>query len=285
MLSAIKSCVISHMGMHRQNHEDNFLISNGDYITKDEQELFVSKKIAYIQKSFEIRCNRALFAVSDGMGGHNSGEVASLIAVKSLYEDIENILSSDGIDTAVNRFQSYVNKVNNEICSKSKRNSQLHGMGATLSSLIIFEGKVVGINIGDSRIYKYDGCELFQITKDQTEGQRLLDLKLLSEEEVKSFKSRKALSRYLGMNEGVCSLKGEVSTILDCKTREWYLLCTDGLTDVLSNDEINLILSNFYKNQNLYKAANELVENALRGTANKQGGVDNITVMLVEVLI
>ncbi|WP_261304027.1 PP2C family protein-serine/threonine phosphatase [Paenibacillus andongensis] len=265
------------------------MLNNGSYISEEQQKTIIINGNSLNPESFvsaQYSANNAakgIFAVSDGMGGHNAGEVASLLAVAYLNNARNYILNTEQIEASVERYQQYVNQVNREICNKAHRNSGLDGMGATLSSLILKNDSVVAVNIGDSRVYKYDGENLLQMTKDHTEGQRLLDLKLLTVKEVESFKSRKALSRYLGMNDDFAILKGEATDIFPIHQREWFLLCSDGLSDVVFDSMIEMILGQFYKFGNIKEAVQTLVKAALDGVNGRHGGSDNITAMIVEI--
>ncbi|WP_105614139.1 PP2C family protein-serine/threonine phosphatase [Vallitalea okinawensis] len=282
MLYNINALAISHIGLKRQMQEDNFLLSNGKYITLEDQVLFRERK----QEKFIKRCSnpskKALFAVSDGMGGHNAGEIASTFVIQALRRERHKILDSKSFEDAISHYQSYVEITNSDLCQYAAKDPTLHGMGATLATLMIYDDKVIGFNIGDSRIYHYCGQDLRQMSKDHTEGQRLFDLKLLNQEELKNFGARKALSRYFGMTEQFMQLNSEVTEIITVDTKAWFLLCSDGLTDVLTNGEIETILHEYYHQGNIEEAARKLTKSALAGSGYKQGGMDNITIILIE---
>ena len=121
---------------------------------------------------------------------------------------------------------------------------------------------------------------LKQITRDNTEGQRLYDLKVLTLEELELFPARNSLNRYIGMNIGQGTLSAD-QYINEATQRGWFLLCSDGLTSAVKNDEIADILSIYYKENQIEQAAQALLNSALKGINGRLGSRDNITIMIV----
>lgn len=281
----VKSTVylISHIGTTRENHEDNFLVFGDRYIDEKTQKLIKLGGNTKVSEFAVEKSNKALLSVSDGMGGHNSGEIASLVAVSMLSKNYNLILSFQTTEEIIKAYQECVNNINLELLRLGRENRKVYNMGATLTTLIISSEVVVALNIGDSRIYRFDGVSLSQITKDHTEGQRLLDLKLLTSEEVKKFPSRKSLCRYLGMKQEDMELKADFNIIDELGRKEWFILCSDGLTDVLNFGEIEKVIKAHFKNEDVELAVTELVESALHGINGKSGGTDNITVMIAKI--
>ena len=145
--------------------------------------------------------------------------------------EIENELQScSSVKEAVKILQGEIAQINRIVSEQGNRSEELRGMGATLVMLIICDSECAIMNIGDSRAYQFDGESLIQLTKDHTEGQRMLDLGLLSRKELAGFPARKNLTRYVGYDQEGYILRAD----------EYYpvwksgiiLLCSDGVTDV-----------------------------------------------------
>ena len=281
----ITSYAISHIGKVRSNHEDNFLLDNGQVIDiKTQKNIKIDKNIdskQYIESSYKKRTNKGIFTVCDGMGGHNCGEIASFIAVRNLLKLKDKILQNDNIQSSIDSFQKYIEYTNKDILNFSKQNNETKGMGTTLVSLIIKNKKAALINLGDSTAFAYEKNKLSKITKSHTEGQRLLDLGIISKDEVKKLRIKNALTRFLGMSEEMGTPVGDVHEI-DVNNDMYFILCSDGLTDILSEDKIEEVL-NELKNQPIKNIARYLVNAALIGDENTKGGRDNITVVIVKV--
>lgn len=258
---------LSHIGK-RLNHEDNFLI-NGLYLTPDRQTIMSNNSCYFVVNDTYSKVN--LFVISDGMGGHNAGEVASLICVKKLAETERKLQKCSNIKEAVAFLQSSIAEINSIVSEESYRNEKLKGMGATLVIFIIFEKNYAVLNIGDSRAYYFNKNSLIQITKDHTEGQRILDLGLLSRKELIDFPARKNLNRYIGYNQNGYVLQAE----------EYYpilrdgmiLLCSDGISDFLQDNQILKILCS---TNDLEKAGKLLIN-----TAVSSYNADNATIILI----
>ena len=262
-----KTICYSHIGK-RPNHEDNFLI-NGIYLTSDLQKQMPDNRYCYASECAPSQVR--LFAISDGMGGHNAGEVASLICAERLSLAQKEIQHYTSLDEAVTYLQTVIAEINNAVCEQSRKHSALKGMGATLVLFVLCGMNCAVLNIGDSRAYHYDNGSLVQITKDHTEGQRMLDLGLLTRKELSGFPARKNLNRYIGYCQNGYVLQAD----------EYYptlesgliLLCSDGISDFLSDTRIAEILSS---ERNLEIAGKQLIDEAI--VSHK---ADNATVMLI----
>jgi len=202
-----------------------------------------------------------IVAVADGMGGHAGGEVASRIAIKSLVQTSSN----------ADELLSVANSINLEIANKSKSDPELAGMGTTLTALQI-NGEVAELlHVGDSRCYAFTGGKLNQLSDDHTVMQELIDQGRITPDEVMNHPQRSLLTQALmGDSEVNPALKIYPITIGDK-----FLLCSDGLTAVLSDLEISKILK---KN-----SGQELVEELVAETKAK-GAPDNVTVIWAEVV-
>lgn len=268
----MRICGISHVGNSRANQEDSFQVGD-QYL-----DLNTMKKIS--QASRALRASSAvcfdsametpgiLLAVSDGMGGHSSGEVASSLSTKFLAEHDSRIVAG-GKDELL----SALTELNLSVLAASREKAEYRGMGATLCGFVYKEGTLLGFNVGDSRLYRYSEGTLLQLSKDHTEGQRLLDLRLLTEQELKTFPRRKAIYKCIGLHS---DLVADVYDILPPEKGEIFLLCTDGLTDALADEEIQNVLA---CHMALREKGEKLLEIAL---GRNPGRGDNITVLLTE---
>lgn len=264
----IKSYVITDRGLHRENNEDNFYV-NGRYMTKDEG------KIGFY-RSFESCKYNQIFAVCDGMGGEAAGEVASSIvakALRNLESDLDNEEASDVI-YKVNIVNKYVHETNSYLCEVMQKNVKAR-MGSTLSGLYIFGDKAITFNLGDSRVYIFSDSELKQLTLDHTEAQRLIRLGIISEEQVKWHKSRHQLTRHFGILPSEGSLEADIGSELQIKKGDVFLICSDGLTDMLPDTSIKRILIQTRNTDGIHTS---LLKEAL-----DMGGHDNITMIILKV--
>lgn len=254
----------------RLNHEDNFLF-NGIFLTADEQEQMSNHNLFVIREISRSRVQ--LFAVSDGMGGHNAGEVASRVCVERLSIIEKEIQSFNSIQEIVNYLQIAIAEINTIVCKMSNKDEQLKGMGTTLVLFAVCGNECAVLNVGDSRAYYLDNNEMVQITKDNSEGQRMLDLGLLTRKELLNFPARKSLSRYIGYNQNGFSLQAdEYYPIIE---NGLMLLCSDGVSDALSAEQIIYYLHSSSSLEDVGKA----LMNAVVSTRN----ADNATIILIQV--
>lgn len=206
-----------------------------------------------------------ILAVADGIGGCAAGEVASSVALTEIEKSLEANLEEGDIGNAV---KEAVAKANKEIYLLSKENPEYAGMGTTLVMALIQQGKVVIANVGDSRAYHLSGGQIRQISRDHSVVQSLIERGMITEEEARHHPQKSSLTRALGVEPQV-----EVD-LYDTKLKrgDILMLCSDGLTDSLSDEEINEVVRSV---SNMDKACAELIRRA-----NEKGGKDNITVVL-----
>ena len=205
-----------------------------------------------------------LFAVADGMGGHEAGEIASAIAV-------ESILASDMDLEPKKALESAVLQANQAILDRIDLQPELAGMGTTLVVLTFREDQAYVAHVGDSRIYLLSQNSLQQKTQDHSLVAELVKNGGLTEAEAKSHPQRNILTRALGA-------KGELEIEINSfpvTNGDKVLLCTDGLTGMLQDIEIRELLSQT-------KDPQEIAENLVRA-ANEKGGNDNISVIIIEI--
>lgn len=257
-LLKIKFSCRSETGLVRKNNEDNFFC-NGEILTQEKISLN------------GIAASPCVFAVCDGMGGEAHGELASLTAVKVLQENLEKIKSaalSNNLDRAV---QDFISEANNKICKIMRENS--FRMGTTIALAVISNNFIRAYNIGDSRIYKFQDGILSQLSVDHTVAQQKIKMKLITKEQGKHDKSRHVLTRCLGIYEDEMILTPHIISPLPVNKNLKILLCSDGLTEMISDSEIQEILC---VSKNISQASDALVETAL-----KNGGHDNVTCLII----
>lgn len=254
----------------RPNHEDNYLL-NGRYLTDSVQKQMSEGEIIQYQSVCSRKVN--LIAVSDGMGGHNAGEIASRICIERLAALENTVQNCNNLKQVIAQIQQEIHKTNLYLCNESNRNSELKGMGATLVLFVSFESEFAILNIGDSRAYYFDNDSLIQITKDHTEGQRLLDCGVLSRKELEQFTARKNLNRYMGYGASGYVLQADV---FDPEQKDGlFLLCSDGISDALDEKTVSSVVQN---EQDLWNASGKLVQ-----LASEIPGSDNATAILIQI--
>jgi PPM family protein phosphatase len=218
--------------------------------------------------------------LADGMGGYNAGDVASQMAVITITAYLKTkfknaIEENQFIDTSniKSHLVNAVNTANNAIFQVSKEQTQCAGMGTTLVLSLFIDNKVIIGHIGDSRAYRLRNNDLTQLTNDHSVLQEQLDSGLLTAEQAKFATYKNFVTRALGVEPDVDL---ELSTY-DVVVGDIYLLCSDGLSEMVEDVEIGTII--IENRDNLAHAANTLVQKA-----NQHGGKDNISVILIEVL-
>ncbi len=209
-----------------------------------------------------------LFVVADGMGGHNAGEVASALAVKSLHEFLGRA------DEAANEstLAEALCVANDQVLNAASTNSTYEGMGTTVVAACIKGGSVVFANVGDSRIYRMSGGALQQLTLDDSWVSRVLPADAIGSEEASRHPMRHVLTKVVGLREDMEPTVGS-SPFAPGDT---LLLCSDGLHGVVNDDAIATLLR---QPGSVEQIASELVERAL-----SSGSTDNITAVVVREL-
>jgi serine/threonine protein phosphatase PrpC len=223
-----------------------------------------------------------LAILADGMGGYKAGEVASAIAVTSIHEEMKTRLQSLGGDTTALRREGRSRQLltlkeaiihsNSEIYRTAQQDSQCHGMGTTVIAALFRNNAIAIGHVGDSRIYRLRNNKLKQVTKDHSLMQELIDRGLYSSEEAAKNTPKNLVTRALGIDKDVNVDLAEEKVY----PGDIYLLCSDGLNDMVKDEEIHLTLSKY--SANLVQAAEELVR-----LANAKGGKDNTSVILVRI--
>lgn len=213
-----------------------------------------------------------LLMVADGMGGHNAGEIASSIAVRSITEYLEEKIK-DGIDISnmEDVLTSAIAKANDDIYTEAQNNVSCSGMGTTVTMAVISRDEVLIGHIGDSRAYILSNNKLKKITSDHSLVAELVKNGTITEDEAQHHPQRNIITRALGAKDNV---KVDIEKI-GIMPSDIILLCSDGLTNMLDDGKIEEIL---IKNQDIENGAHELID-----LANSLGGYDNITVAVAKV--
>ncbi len=211
----------------------------------------------------------SLFVVADGMGGARGGGTASAMAVNII---VEGSLSPEG-EITLESLHDAISLSNKVIFSRSRNDSQLTGMGTTVVALAFIDDTAIVGHVGDSRIYLWRGSSLLQLTRDHTLVQELVDTGAIMQQDAANHPIAHMLTRSLGPTE---MIGVEIHPLPErVQPGDRFLLCSDGLYNHVSHEEIAEVLAN----RTLEAAADELIQKALDG-----GGSDNVTLQIVEVL-
>lgn len=207
--------------------------------------------------------------VADGMGGHTNGDVASKMAVDIIRDNIrENVRKDmDYVELGEAVRQAFL-EANYRMYEYAGENGLVCNMGCTATFATIYQGKIVTVHVGDSRVYKI-GDDIVQLTKDHTYVQELVSRGDITKEEAENHPRKNYITRAMGTEEFV---KADVR--IGSYNGETILICSDGLTNMISESDILKIIS---ENTDLEKTANILIDKA-----NENGGKDNITVLLLK---
>ena len=242
MNRSFKTIAISELGLVRDGNEDAALVSP------------------------------RLVAVADGMGGHAGGEVAAKIAITSV-EQLSAVLNDAALD-AESREDLLLNisySIDHEISEVANSDRSLQGMGTTLTALHLNGEYVELLHIGDSRCYQWNGKKLIQLSYDHTVMQELLEQGRLTPDEVFNHPQRSLLTQALIGDSGI----DPILHLFDAKVGDQFLLCSDGLTSVLTDYEITNIIK---------RSTSDEVVNQLVAAVLEKGAPDNVTILWVEIV-
>ena len=248
----VKACGLSDVGLTRVHNEDYF----------------------------EIDPEHKLYIVADGMGGHSHGEVAAQIAVNAIRDFIHKTADKDttwpfGMDSRLERHTNLlkmsVRIAHDHVLRAISRDGSLYGMGTTVVGLLLGGSVAAVAHVGDSRAYRLRNGRLDQLTQDHTWVNEQVVAGFLSKEQARSHPLKNVVTRALG---------GESDVLVDVRELEVrpgdiYLLCSDGLTGMLSDADIRDRLAS---GSSLHEICRRLVNDS-----NARGGIDNVTVVLLEV--
>lgn len=254
--------VSTHNGNIRVNNEDNYSV-NGTF-----KEISVNTQVI----NNNLYKDGLLLEVCDGMGGEENGEIASFAAVELSRELYKSLSSSDSekYSESVNK---YVNRVNQKICQALK-NGENNRSGSTFALVYIKNKTVYTYSLGDSRVYIFRDKKLTQITEDHTLAMRKYKANIYTKEELMSSADNHKLTLFLGIDNNDSGLTAEAYEPFEIIPGYKILICSDGLYDMCSEEEIAGILS-----ESLQNTADALIKKAL-----ENGGIDNITCIVAELI-
>ncbi len=242
----------------------------------------IGKKRKVNQDNFavlEFAENATLLVVCDGMGGNAGGSEASRLAIEGFVSSVRKFLASfekkdnkiipkgenikKALDTALK-------KANTAVYNAAKNNAELSGMGTTLVAALALDGMLYSVNVGDSRLYTIIPGEIKQLTRDHSYVQMLVDLGKISPEEARSNAHKNIITRAVGTES---EIEPDINVHdIPLTDGRYFLLCSDGLTNMVPENEIEEIISS--------TVPLEIKVKALINQANNNGGSDNITVVV-----
>jgi len=246
---SVQTSLLTDVGCHRQTNEDN-----GRYVDPQDAGLLAARG--------------RLTIVADGMGGHSAGEVASGIAV-----DVISRVYYEGDDDASSALKRSFVEANKAIHEAARKDQSLNGMGTTGTALVLRNGSAIAAHVGDSRLYLIRNGQIYLMTEDHSAVMEMVKQGLLSLDEARHHPDKNVILRALGSHPEV-----EVTIWQEpfpLKTGDRFLLCSDGLYDLVEDEEILQTASS----GDVYGACEKLIQ-----LAKEHGGYDNITVAIVSVI-
>ncbi len=225
---------------------------------------------------------KGLVVLADGMGGYNAGEVASGMATTVLVTELQHLLeersphdidAETGLPLAQRLLREQIAKTNASIYQASQSQPQYAGMGTTLVVALFYDNRMTVAHIGDSRLYRLRGEEFKQITRDHSLLQEQIDSGMITPEQAKMSQNKNLVTRALGIDPTVDPEIHDYET----EPGDIYLLCSDGLCDMVSDEDMGMVLQTL--SSNLKLCAEHLVQ-----MANDNGGRDNVSVILVRIM-
>jgi len=221
-----------------------------------------------------------LLVLADGMGGYNAGEVASGIAVKTITnlvreglarEDLGSLDRATGLTRPSIVLRDAITRANKIIYQTARSQAECEGMGTTVVAALFYDNRISIAHVGDSRLYRQRGSEIAQVTMDHSLLQELVDRGFYSPEEAQRAANKNYVTRALGVEPQV---EVEVQEHPVDKG-DIFILCSDGLSDMVEDEDIRLTISTF--GANLDTVAKQLIQ-----LANENGGRDNVSVVLAQ---
>ena len=259
MTISVKFAVRSEIGKVRTNNEDNFFC-NGIFMTPSE-----SSKPLFMKGIADVPC---VFAVFDGMGGHDCGELASLTAAETLSEHSAEILKGgyEAVDSFVKCANLKLSALMNERGIRT---------GTTMALVVFGQHYFTAYNLGDSRIYSMNDGVLTRINDDHTVAEDMIRAGRLSPKHAEDSRWSNMLTRFIGMDADEFASRPDIYALRDYDGNKRVLLCSDGLNKMLKHREISSLMKNYDSPE---KTVNALTEAALM-----KGGVDNVTCIVIDI--
>ncbi len=251
----ISVCVETDVGLQRPKNEDSYQL------------------VYHNEAGYDVDSFGRMFAVADGMGGHAGGEVASRTACEGLLDyytgQLETGRNVDPVVAGLRRLEKIIWKIEKEILRLIEKMPQYGHMGTTLSVLVLLKGHALIAHVGDSRVYRFRNGALEQLTEDETMAQLSVEMGYLRPDEVAGHPLSHVLIQALG--QGIEEVHTRIEKV---EAGDIFLLCSDGLYDMVSDKGIHEILDESAVN---HGGCGRLVRAAIGN-----GGRDNVTVILVQ---
>ena len=224
------------------------------------------------EDAYFVEPEMGLFIVSDGMGGHRGGEVASAFVVNDLSVSIDTgfgRLRSKTPRPIRNLIKRSIRRHNKQVLAEAENESGCKDMGATLVLALIHAGRATIANLGDSRLYRFRGGKLTQLSRDHSVISELIEQGKLQPDQAENHEAEGVITQYMGMSQHA---EPHIKSFR-LKKGDRLLLCSDGLTDMLTDTQIRDIL--------LQQPDPDAAVQTLTQNADAAGGADNITVILI----
>lgn len=258
----IKVSVFSSVGIKLKVNQDNFYV-NG----------FINKNCKNrIKKTFFATSKEQVLAICDGMGGESDGEKASLISVKKIiqYKSRYSSLSE--------RFEEHadviVKSANKALCEYMEDSSVRVGSTIAMLCVDVKKEEATAMNVGDSKVILCRDDNIIKLSRDHNQAQTLVEMGIISEEEARVHKDKSKLTQHLGIMADEMIIEPYISDTVMLKKGDMFVLCSDGLTDALDNDDIKRIINSRKRN----------IAKRLVNEAEKNNSKDNITVICAKVI-
>jgi serine/threonine protein phosphatase PrpC len=216
-----------------------------------------------------IKENEYLFVVADGMGGHRAGDVASRLGTQHFVRQYKKLRNKK--NPIMDSMNQALEKANNLILAKAATDPRKRGMGTTFSAVVISGMNAYIVHVGDSRIYLIRGDEIIKLTTDHTFVGKMLEEGRITEAEARDHPQKNILYMSLGARK---TFEPEIKEQLDIEESDIFMMCSDGLNNMVSDNTIKEYLLSF----NTHEAVEELIQ-----LANDNGGTDNITIQVIHV--
>jgi protein phosphatase len=207
-----------------------------------------------------------VFIVADGMGGHNAGDYASKVTVETMVSDIAASFEKNPIKI----MEKAIEAANTAVHQKSCENVEYEGMGTTVVASTYIGGFLQVANVGDSRLYIINDREIRQITRDHSLVEEMIRVGGIARADARNHPDKNIITRAVGVSDTV---EPDFFTV-EIKEGDTVLMCTDGLTNMLEDEEIRMIVNG---SRDIVEKAEKLIK-----AANDNGGRDNVTVVLIE---
>ena len=212
--------------------------------------------------------NEYLGIVCDGMGGHQAGELASTLAIECICQSFLEASPLRTTQDGLNWINEAICKANETIYDDALKNPNHQGMGTTVAACLVLKDTIVIAHVGDSRVYQVNSDQLVQLTKDHTYVNLLVDSGTITKEQAKTHPKKNILMKALGVFETIV-----VSTSVIENKHQTMMICSDGLYNVLSDEEVLSIMA---KHDSIHEQVFDMIT-----CANQNGGTDNISVVLL----